>query len=390
MRFVSSKLLVLIAVAFATVPCVVAGCATSDAPADDATDDTGATTVKKDAGKTTKKKDASVAASTDDTGDAIEDPGSTKPTDSGIKDGSAPKDSATAPKDSGVFPAEGTACTTAGEQLQKPCGMCGYSKTFCGMTGGTLVWQPYGFCDQPVDAECVAGTIDTGSCGNCGTATRVCQTDCHYQLGACSEPAGACPPGLRTFNVGLSCAVGPSSGRETVCDTTCKWGLPGDCTTRATTLTLPTTVGATVNNEFTLTPLTQQIDALYFADCPADVYAGSPVSYAFVKITNPNAKAAKVSLWTKQSLTGPALATVVFVYNRATAPVTESDRIACASAAAGYDCDVSPCDPSGDWGGLVGANAVTVPAGGSIQVYVEPENDTDTGTFQLYARVDAL
>jgi len=143
-----------------------------------------------------------------------------------------------------------------------------------------------------------------------------------------------------------------------------------------------------VNNEFTLTPLTQQIDALYFADCPADVYSGFPVSYAFVKVTNPSAKVATVSLWTKQALTGPALTTLLFVYNRATPPVTDADRIACTSSSS--SCVASPCDPSGDWGGLVGSEAVKIPAGGTIQVYVEPENDTDTGTFQLYGRVDAL
>lgn len=389
MRSLASKLVVLGVSLSLFVPSAIAGCATSDPLTDDSTDDTGATTTtKKDAGKVAKK-DSGKAKSTDDTAADDDDttPTDSGSTDSGVKDSG--KDASTS-KDAGTWPAEGASCTTAGELAQKPCGMCGVAKTFCGGTAGALTWQPYGFCDQPADAECTPGTNDTGSCGNCGTQTRVCQSNCHYQLGACSEPAGACTPGLRTFTVGLSCPVGPSSGRESVCDNTCKWGLPSDCTYRATSLTIASTAGATVNNEFTLTPLTTQIGAIYFAeDCPDGyVFDGYDRSYAYVKLTNGTAKTAKVSVWSGPAATGPTMITHMAIYNRTTAPVIDSDREMCLVRNDG--CSTSPCDSGGNWAGLVNADAITLSAGASVMVYIEPDDETTTGAFQLWARTDSL
>lgn len=390
MRSLTSKLVVLGVSLSLFVPSAIAGCASSEVPADDATDDTGAsTTKKKDAGKTVAKKDSGKEISADDTsGDDDDTPVDSGSKDSGVKD-SGVNDASTV-KDAGTWPAEGSSCTTPGALAEKPCGMCGVSKTFCGGAAGALTWQTYGFCDQPADAECSPGTKDTGSCGNCGTQTRVCQSDCHYQLGACSEPAGACTPGVKTFTVGLSCPVGPSSGRESVCDTTCKWGLPSDCTFRATSLTIANTVGGKVNNEFVLTPLTTQISALYFAeDCPDGyLFAGYDRSYAYVKLTNPTAKTAKVSVWSGQAATGPSMVTHMAIYNRSTVPVVDAEREACL---VGNDsCSMSPCDSAGDWAGLVNADAITLAPGASVMVYIEPDDETTTGAFQLWARTDSL
>ena len=390
MRSLTSKLLVLGLAAFVSAPIAVGGCATSDVPVDDSTDDTGSTTVKKDSGTTKKKDSGTTTETTDDTG-TEEDSGTTvkdsgvTPKDSGVKDAS------TTPKDSGVFPAEGSSCSTAGEQVEKPCGMCGYAKSFCGGTPGALTWQPYGFCDQPAGAECVAGTVDTGACGNCGTQPRVCQSDCHFQLGSCTEPMGACPAGLRKFNVGLSCPVGPNSGREQECDSTCKWALPGDCTTRATSLTLPTTVGGKVNEEFALTATSTQLAALptYGSTCPiSSISSFSNYSYAYVTVTNPSAKAATVSLWTAQAFGGPTFQSNIAVYSRNTPPVTETERKTCSVLNTG--CTTAPCDTSGDWAGFVGANALKISAGTTVTLFVYPTKATDTGTFQVYATVDAL
>lgn len=388
MRSLTSKLLVLIVSAFVASPFAVGACATSETSSDDTTDDTGASTKKKDAGKTTAKKDTGTSDDDDDDDDTVNDSGPT------IKDASpttdSGKDASAVVKDSGTWPAEGSSCTTAGEVASKPCGMCGNSKTFCGGTPGALTWQTYGFCDQPPDAECVAGTKDTGSCGNCGTQSRVCQTDCHYQLGACSEPPGACQPDLRRFNAGLSC-TDATLGRYQVCDSTCKWGLPSDpCTARSTSLTLSSTVGGLVNDEFAYTPLSLQIGKLSpGSTCTsASISTSISTSYAYIQLINPSAKAATVTLWTAQAFASSASTTNLAVYARTTVPVTDPERKTC--AVGNTYCTTAPCETGAAWSGFVGANALKVPAGATMMLHVFPDGSAETGAFQVFARTDAL
>lgn len=175
-----------------------------------------------------------------------------------------------------------------------------------------------------------------------------------------------------------------------MCDNTCKWGLPSDpCVGRATSLTISTTVGGMVNDEFALTPTSNQIGKLSAFSCPASsISTFTFVSYSYVQIINPSAKAATVTLWSGPAFSGPTLNLNMAVYARSTAPVTDADRKACTVSNTG--CSASPCDSGGNWAGFVGANTLKIPAGTTMMLHVYPDAMADTGIFQIFARTDAL
>ncbi len=115
-------------------------------------------------------------------------------------------------------------CTTPGTLESVSCGRCGTQSRFC---TSARVWE-YDACSEPADAVCDPGTMGTAPCGDrCGTVSARCDAMCHFiPSGACGGE-GECTPGSveRTAD---GCASGATRGRS--CSATCGWGMFGTCT----------------------------------------------------------------------------------------------------------------------------------------------------------------
>jgi hypothetical protein len=74
------------------------------------------------------------------------------------------------------------------------------------------------------DCACTPGQTDTQACGNCGTKTRTCQSNCQWgDFSACTGQ-GPCSPGATESR---SCCDCGSQSRT--CKSNCEWGGWSDC-----------------------------------------------------------------------------------------------------------------------------------------------------------------
>jgi hypothetical protein len=132
--------------------------------------------------------------------------------------------------DASTLPPEGSPCTTPNEIQQQPCGYCGTQERACLVdNNNNFTWGAWGYCQgQPPNACDPNGPPNTGAaCGNCGTMTSQCLSNCTWdQTATCVEPTDACKPDSIEFKVGLSCQQG---GRAHACDSSCAWEDWTDC-----------------------------------------------------------------------------------------------------------------------------------------------------------------
>ena len=121
----------------------------------------------------------------------------------------------------------------------------------CSNGGGAWVDQgPYGGSpsDQCEDVcECNPGDVQRDGCGRCGTHTRTCGGNCHWDgwsacegEGPCSpgqtESQGCCDCGSQTRGCGGNCQWGDwgaCGGPDPAGSPPCPTGVPGDCATGA-------------------------------------------------------------------------------------------------------------------------------------------------------------
>jgi hypothetical protein len=117
-------------------------------------------------------------------------------------------------------------CKTQNEITKRDCGAGGFQERICLPDApGTLNrWSDYGACQHELAGGCVAGAVETESCGNCGTRTRTCSASHAWSVGPCAgEPANSCAPGtIQTSPAG--CAT-PSTYRKRTCASTCTWSF---------------------------------------------------------------------------------------------------------------------------------------------------------------------
>lgn len=325
--------------------------------------------------------------------------------DVGVPETSAPKDAAAdAKKDTGtdakadakdssttdasdgggqvVGPAPGSACATPGTIFQQSCGFCGKQEAVC---EGTKVVSAYGPCAGEVANGCSPGTSRQSTCGLCGTKNEVCQNNCQWAAGACGgEPAMACAPGAVKYTT-AGCSD-PDTFRKQTCENTCQFGLPAPlpCAPKDNFLTISGAVGASVNADFDLSPLADQIPKLNSGNCPGTLSA-TMTSYKFVELRNTTAQTAKVEVWFDNVTGGNDLDTIVTYYPGNVAP-TGAGRLACTGVINDI-CSSSPC--VGSWSGLVGTNAVTIPPNSSVMVY-HAMWSTGTGSFTMFAKTTSL
>ena len=256
--------------------------------------------------------------------------------------------------------AVGATCPTENDLVARRCGKCGTQQTLCKkQLDGSLKVGAYGACrNENTSANaCLPNAQRLGvACGLCGKTLQTCDvaTSCEWTDVSCeNEVAAGCTAGDVRY-VALAC-TGDLVQRQQ-CMGTCTWAAPEACAARGPDeLVLPGSTGVTVKKDVTLWGASQR--ALALGTCPTTLTAASG-NAQYTKIRNPGATAVAVNLWASKAA-GSALPDMVMtVYNRATIPAADADRIACAGkvVAAGT--------------GFLGANAVSIPAGGDILVMV--------------------
>jgi hypothetical protein len=378
------------------------GCSASDDPVDLSDEDAGEeASVLPDTGRS---DDGDSSVPLRDAGDSGMDAADSGDGKAAVSD-AGPDADADADADANVGPidtdagAPGSPCAIQDEIQQQSCGFCGVQYRLCAADdsapGSPTVWQPWGYCQNEVEDGCVPGTAGTEPCGLCGTRNRVCQIDCRWAVGVCKgQPANACSPGTTDFRLGLSCPVG---GRERTCRNDCTFGSYGECAAKSMpTITLGSTVGAKATKQFTLSAANTQ-PKLTGTCGSSPSFDSSDTAYEYIKIVNPNANSALVSVWSHAPSGSGVIDSVMASYVDATAPpVTDAEREACTTGI------VNCCSkPSGEtdstmcvgslfcWAGLVGSDRITIAPNGTAVIYMAAYG-SGTGDFMVSARVDAL
>lgn len=399
----SSKKSVLVLVGLGVLGANIAlGCSATTGGGFDDGEDSGLGAALPEAGPANATIDGSAPVIPTDSGPGQDDataPGAdagadaNKGTDASVTDASADAEAGSdaSASDAG---AEGSPCPVKDQVAQQSCGLCGFQTRLCAPSdrsnpASPNTWQPWGFCQNEVAGGCVPGTSTSEACGLCGTRQKVCQIDCQYAVGACkNEPPNACQPGKVEFQAGLSCTEG---GRSRTCGPTCQYGSFGACfTPGAPTLVASGNVGGKVTGEFTLS-LDNKAPRLG-GTCPSGSLASTSTAFQYVTIENPTAATLVVSVYTNQSSNAGSgyIDTVIASYSGNTVPVTDAARKACVKGVNDgcSDPDADACNSS--WGGLVGANAITLAPNSKSLVYVGAWGASDKGDYALIARTDSV
>ncbi|MFO0665507.1 MAG: hypothetical protein U0174_16240 [Polyangiaceae bacterium] len=370
----------------ATVFALVPGCTTLTVEGDDAGSGEviDATVTKPDTGST-PAQDA--APDVKDAGKITDAKPDNAVTDSGKPDTGTPA------------PNPGDACMTPGAIFKRGCGLCGTQEAIC---EANKVVSAYGFCTGEVANGCTPGATRQAACGLCGSRQEICQNNCVWAAGGCqNEVANGCTPGT-TKTTTAGCVV-QGEVKVLTCQNTCMYDVGGACGPIPTaTLGINGTVGQSSSLVVSLSPTSDTMKrydfgGLDFTDtCPATLDAAL-TTYVWVKLTNPTAMTAKVSVWLSGA-GGANIDTMLGWYNRANPPTDDAGRLACS----GYindDCgSEGPCDQgSGLWSGLIDFTSAgdvdarpTIPPNGAIILYVGAYSTATTGNLTVNTRTDIL
>lgn len=290
-------------------------------------------------------------------------------------------------KDSGVDagpppPTPGTACTKVDEIKTKKCGACGEQSTICvAGDGGAPTWSEYSPCTGEIAGGCVPGTTETEACGNCGTRVKTCSQYCSWGAGACTgQPANSCTPG----GVDLSGAGCPADQyRQRNCSATCQYDNFSSCMAPPTTIEVPPTPSS-VN--YTIANLSaSQTSGRLGGTCPNATISTTVITpYVHLSVHNGNANDAVVTIFSSQAPGGAVVKTVLAAY--ATEPGNDAARKACTKGTNSFG--DTAITGSSDFASLHGTNAVTVPAGATMTIYLAGELATSTGIVKVSVRTD--
>lgn len=267
-------------------------------------------------------------------------------------------------------PDEGAACTNVNEVFTRTCGFCGKQEAIClaGEDGGANHVSPYGACTGSVVNGCTPGSTETRPCGNCGTQVVTCNQYCAFPVSAVcnNQPANHCTPGATEF---LSAGCPADKWRQKTCKTDCTWNnVSATCESPPTFVLAPPTAGG-VNSTIMVLSQSKTTARMFLSDCPGGTSAtiGPQVTpYTYIEVRNPGTKPVKVSLFHSQAPNGPVIDTIMNTYDGAAIPTTTAARKACTKNG---DYGTTSLTGDADFASIDGTDAVTIPAGGSIQVY---------------------
>ncbi len=300
-------------------------------------------------------------------------------------------------------------------------------------SGPALVWGEFGACSSELDGGCVPGTSKTIGCGTCGTETLLCEPDCQYGTSECSgQKADACVPGSVDFTVVSSCesdgglvvdggkddaghddaghsdagprdaatdvvTIPPVAGRSQTCSATCAWEPSTSCELPPSTLTIAPDITGKVTTVVNLSPAQETPRLDLTTPCPASgVSSTVSTPYALVTVKNSStSKSAVVSAWTWQVPGAISVSTYFTAYSAT--PTTQSQFLNCLVAVTNTCMDMSDptaCVSGSTYGGLMlgDGNALTIPAGGSIVLFVQDQKNIakDIGPVEVTVRTEAF
>ncbi|MDF2693538.1 MAG: repeat domain protein [Labilithrix sp.] len=312
-------------------------------------------------GKTNDREDASDSSTPSDGGK-----------DADARDGS----------DGGPWePIPGNPCPTVGDIYERACGTCGTQTASC---SPSKIVTGFGQCVEPVGA-CVPNTTENNAaCGFCGTSSRTCNAQCEWVAQPCQGEVTTpdrCIAGT-TQNRNDGCPEGVT--RPWTCNASCAWDPPTmTCEEAVRALTIGTTVGATVNRDFT--QLGEKIKRLTASSTPCSLSVKTDTHFIYIEVRNPNATPAKVDIGLRQA-TGQAVPNVL-ISAYSTVPADDNARKACLTGA-----ELACFDDIANYKAcLFGSDAPTIPANGSVWIYIGNYDAPDAPlTFNLSAKVTAL
>jgi hypothetical protein len=208
-----------------------------------------------------------------------------------------------------------------------------------------------------------------------------------WQKTACGgQPTSSCTPGAVELSA-AGCTVADTY-RQRSCPTTCAWDpFSTACTAPPTTIEVAPTAGGTTSTVATL-DAAQTVGRLA-GTCPnASISTTIITPYVYLSVHNGNAKQAVVTLYTSQAPGGLNVKTVLAAYAGTDTPATDVARKACTKGTNSFG--DTTLTGSTDFASLHGTNAVTIPAGGTVRVYLGGELATSTGIVKFSARTDTL
>ena len=316
-------------------------------------------------------------------GDAGKDPGNSSKPDAG--------------KDSGPpAPDEGDPCPTPNEIFKRSCGFCGTQEAICLVSpdgSGNFV-SAYGECVGQIPNGCLPGTVEEVPCGNCGTQKRTCNQYCSWTTSSCqNEPPNSCSPG----SIELISAGCPSDTYRTkTCKAACTWEPASlTCGDPPSFVIAPPAPGG-VASTIAILRETQTIGRLSGTCGSSTSIVSTATPYAYVEVRNPHPKAVTVSIFnTRANATSPIIDTVMAAYEGPDIPKSDAQRKNCIKGV--NDTGTTALTGDGKWASLDGARAVTIPAGGSVQVYFaayysySPSNPSNTtGMVKLSVKTESV
>ena len=298
-------------------------------------------------------------------------------------------------KDAGPPPPEpGDPCTDLNKIVEKKCGACGKQSTVC-LAGdaGTGYWSAYGACSGELVGGCIPGETVTEDCGNCGTRVRTCSAYCVLSSPTCTgQPADSCPPG--SIDLTAAGCSAPNTFRARTCKADCSYNPFGDCAAPPTSVNVAPTVGSVSSTVAVLS--SSQTMAKMTGTCPNPTLSTTiSTPYTYIQVKNPLAKAATVSIYNSLAPGGDVLETILAAYQGAVAPTAEAARKACDKGVS--ISGTTALTGNTKFASLDNTRKVTIPAGGTVSVYVAAERAYDatkpadtTGSVKLSVKTESV
>jgi hypothetical protein len=287
----------------------------------------------------------------------------------------------------GTATCDGTECGAACTAGYHACGgVCGAdtSPTSCGTS-----CTP---CPAPANGY---ATCDGTSCG------VACLTGYHLCGGVCASDTSVTACGASC----VTCPAPPAGGTAVcsadACGVQCQFGYRSTGTScvpvTIPTLTLVPTAAAKTSGTFTL-DATLTTPRVEFNDvCPNATITPTITPYQIVRLQNPSAQSATVSVWTSKAASAAAVDLDTLIAAYASFPTTDAARMACTVGVNDACASTDPTDCLGQWAGLIkaGNQGVTVPANGSVYIYVTSYFAVGSGTaatsdYILTVRTESL
>jgi hypothetical protein len=249
-------------------------------------------------------------------------------------------------------------------------------------------------CNPPANAT---ATCDGNSCDfTCNPGAHRCGGTCadDTSITACGASCVTCPPPP---------AHGTAACTGGACGFTCSFGYVRSgnaCVATPTpSISISAAAGTKATGTFTLDPSMLATRLGFASTCPSATLDTTQTSYQIVRVQNPTAQTATVSIWTSKAATAgaPDLDTIIASYTAL--PLSDADRKAC-SVGVNDQCTTDGSDATmclGQWAGLIKAKgqAVTLAPGASAYVYVASYYDATAtlpshGDFLLSIRTETL